>query len=188
MSIFKDYADDVSGYRFRYKVKETVKPSTWLRLHKWRKQRANRGWSDRDTWGLGDHLAKITAEMLQHLLDYGVCDWPEWFKLNVQEKGHGAYTSLEQVINDINQYLDFIETTWADGLDTKRDSVDEIFKKREDGMYEYIGCDYYEGQKKLSKADIKHRINKHHKEWEKRYAKAQKAMQWVGRNFAGLWD
>lgn len=188
MSIFKDYKEDVAGYRLRYKLKTTVSPTTWLRLHKWRKQRANRGWSDRDTWGAGDHIAQMTAEMLQHLHDRAYTDWPEWFKLNVKEEGKNAYTNLPQVIKDITAYLDFTETTWADGLDTRRDSVDEVFEKRADGLHEYKGPDWYDGDKKLSDAAIKHRINKWHKEWDKKYKKAQKAMQFFGRNFTGFWD
>lgn len=137
---------------------------------------------------MGDHLAQITAEMLHHLNTNGIADWPEWFKLNVKEKGKDAYTSLDQVIKDINQYIDFSKTSWADGLDTKRDSVDEIFEERSDGLHEYKGPDWYEGDKKLSEAAIKHRINKWHKAEMKSYKKATKAMQWVGRHFAGLWD
>jgi hypothetical protein len=126
--------------------------------------------------------------MLKHLNEKTYVDWPEWFKLNVKEEGKGAYTSLDQVIKDITEFLDFNETSWADGLDTKRDSVDEIFKKRDDQMYEYIGPDWYEGKKKLSDAAVKNRINKWHKEWDKKYKKAQKAMGFFARHFASFWD
>ncbi len=188
MSLLKDWIEDNEGYRFRRKVTYFFSPKVWFRLHKWRKQRADRGWSNRDTWNAGDHIAKMTAEMLQHLNDHTYVDWPEWFKLNVKEEGKDAYTSLAQVVKDITQYLDFAETSWADGLDTKRDSLDEIFKKREDGNYEYKGPDWYEGDKKLSEVAIKHRINKWHKAEMKSYKKAQKAMQFFGRHFSGFWD
>lgn len=188
MSLLKDYKEDISGYRLRYKVRETITPNTWLRLHKWRKQRANRGWSDRDTWGAGEHIAKMTAEMLQHLNDHAYTDWPEWFKMNVKEKGRGTYKSLPEVIKDITDFLDFNETSWADGLDTKRDSIDGIFDKRQDGNYEYKGPDWYEGDKKLSDAAVKRRINKWQKDWNLKYEKATKAMQFFGRHFASFWD
>lgn len=188
MSIIKDWREDNQGYRLRMKVTKLFSPREWFYLHKWRKQRANRGWSDRDTWNMGDHLIEITAAMLNHLNTNGIADWPEWFKLNVQEKGKNAYTSLDQVIKDITDYIDFEKTSWADGLDTKRDSIDETFKERQDGNYEYIGPDWYEGDKKLSEAAIKNRINNWQKEWDKEYKKATNAMQWVGRHIAGLWD
>lgn len=188
MGLIKDWAEDTEGYRFSYRVRSLFDLSLWLRLHKWRKQRANRGWSDRDTWGAGDHIAKMTAEMLQHLNDNTYVDWPEWFNLNVKEKGRGAYKNLQEVIDDINTYLQFTETGWSDGLDTRRDSVDEIVKKREDGNYEWVGPDWYDGEKKLTEKQITARIHKWHKEFDKKYKKAQKAMGFFARHFSGFWD
>jgi hypothetical protein len=188
MSILRDFNYTFGGYRYPHQIKEYLDLGNWRRVHKWRKQRLNRGWSDRDTWGAGEHIAQMTAEMLKHLNENTYVDWPEWFKLNVKEKGHGSYTSLEQVIKDITEFLDFNETSWADGLDTKRDSVDEIFEKRQDGNYEYKGPDWYEKGKKLSDAAVKHRINKWQKEWNLKYKKATKAMQFFGRHFASFWD
>jgi hypothetical protein len=186
MSIFKDWQEDTDGYRFRAKATHFVNPREWLRLHKWRKQRADRGWSDRDTWGAGNHIAKITAEILQHLNDHTYVDWPEWFKLNAKEKG--AYKNLQQVIDDINAYLDHEKTSWADGLETRREKIDEMFEKREDGNYEWIRPDWYEGEKKLTEAAIKNRINKWSKESNKKYEQAKKALSFFSRNFSGFWD
>lgn len=189
MGLIKDWAEDTEGYRFSYRVRSLFDLSLWLRLHKWRKQRANRGWSDSDAWGAGDHIAQVTAEMLQYLQDHSYCDWPEWFKLNVQEEGKNAYTNLQEVIDDINAYLEFEKTSWSDGLDTKRDKLDEVFKKSEDGeLYEYVGPDWYEGEKKLTEAAIGNRIRKWRNEEIKLYKKAQKAMVFFGRHFSGFWD
>jgi hypothetical protein len=188
MGLVRDWIEDTEGYRFGYRVRSFFSPSLWLRLHKWRKQRANRGWSDRDTWGAGDHIAQMTAEMLQYLQDHSYCDWPEWFKLNVREEGKGAYKNLQEVIDDINAYLEFQKTSWSDGLDTKRDRVDEVFEKREDGNYQYVGPDWYEGEKKLTQDAVRHRINKWRKEELKLYKKAQKAMGFFSRHFSGFWD
>ncbi len=188
MGIFKDFNETYGGRPFPYQIKEYFTPYNWRQIFKWRKQRLDRGWSDRDTWGAGDHIAKMTAEMLQHLNDHTYVDWPEWFKLNVKEEGKGAYKNLQSVINDINAYLDLEETSWSDGLTTKRDSVDEIFKKREDNMYEWIGPDWYDGEKKLSDAAVKQRIKAWHKKSNARYKKAQKAMGFFARHFSGFWD
>ena len=100
MSIFKDWQDDTKGCTASYKVRSFFNIKLWLNLAKWRRQRADRGWSDRDTWGAGEHIAEMTAQMLQHLNDNTYVDWPEWFKLNVQEKD--GYKSLQAVIDDIN--------------------------------------------------------------------------------------
>lgn len=188
MGLIKDWAEDTEGYRFSYRVRSLFDLSLWLRLHKWRKQRANRGWSDRDTWGAGDHIAQMTAEMLQHLNDKTYVDWPEWFNLNVKEKGRGAYKNLQEVIDDINAYLDHEKTSWSDGLDTKRDSVDEIVKKREDGNYQWVGPDWYDGDKKLTEAQVTQRIHKWSKQNNLKYKKAQKAMGFFARHFSGFWD
>lgn len=189
MGLIKDIIEDNEGYVFRARIKHTLSPREWMRHHKWRKQRADRGWSNRDTWGAGDHIARMTAEMLQHLNDHTYVDWPEWFKLNVKEEGKNAYTSLPQVVSDITSYLDFEETSWADGLTTKRDTLEEMFEKQEDGSRLYKSPDWYDEKgKKLSNPAVKQRINKWHKEEQKLYKKAQKAMMFFGRHFSSFWD
>ncbi len=188
MGLLKDWKEDNAGYRFQTQVTHFFDPREWLRLQKWRTQRANRGWSDRDTWGAGDHIARMTAEMLTRLRDKTYVDWEHWFEYNVKEEGKNVYKNLTEIIDDITAYLDFTETSWADGLTTRRDSVDEIFTPRSDGMYEYVGPDWYEGEKKLSEAAIKNRINKHFKQEQKLYKKAQKAMSFFARHFSSFWD
>lgn len=190
MSIFKDFAEDVSGYRYRKQAQELIDPRTWLHLHRWRRQRADRGWSDRDTWGAGEHIAKMTAEMLQQLNDHTYVDWPMWVKLNVKEEGKGAYKNLQSVIDDINKYLDHQETSWADGLTTVNDEIEKVFTKREDGNYGYHSPDWVDLQtgKKVTQAAITHRIHKWAAEDRNLYKKAQKAMGFFSRHFAGFWD
>lgn len=189
MSIFKDWKEDTDGYRLVYRVRNAFSPALWLRLHKWRKQRADRGWSDRDTWRAGDHIAQMTAEMLQHLNDNTYVDWPEWFKMNAKEKKSGSYNNLQSVIDDINTYLEYSTTSWADGLETIHDSLEEIFAKREDGMYAYKSPTWVdENGKSLTEKQITARIQKWAKEEGKLYKKATDAMQFFGRNFSGFWD
>lgn len=187
MSILSDFNETYGGRRFPYNVKEFLTPYNWRSVFRWRRQRLNRGWSDRDTWGAGEHIARVTAEMLQKLNDNKYVDWPQWFELNVKEECKGAYKDLQSVIDDINNYLEHSETGWSDGLTTKRDSIDEIFKPEKDGMYEWVGPDWYDGEKKLTDAAVTNRINKWHKENIKLYKKAQKAMGFFGRHFAGFW-
>ena len=187
MSIFKDFREDNEGYRLRSQITYLLSPNAWIRLHRSRKQRADRGWSNRDTWGAGEHIAKITAEILQHLNDNTYVDWPSWFKYNVQEKG--SYKSLQAVIDDINQYLVFTETSWADGLETVKDSVEEVFQKREDGNHYYKSPGWVDKNgKKVSDKQITARIKSHSEKEKKSYEKATNAMQFFGRNFASFWD
>lgn len=189
MSLIKDVFEDNKDYVFRARIKHMLSPAEWMRHHKWRKQRADRGWSDRDTWGAGDHIARMTAEMLGRLHNDTYVDWPEWFKLNVKEEGKNAYTSLPQVIDDITKYLKFTETSWADDLSTKNPSLEEIFEKQEDGNYLYKSPTWYDEKgKAVSDAAITNRINKWSKEEQKLYKKAQKAMMFFGRHFSSFWD
>lgn len=185
MSLIKDVIEDGKSYVFRARITHILSPSVWMRHHKWRKQRADRGWSDYDTWGAGEHIAKMTADMLQHLLENGHCSWPDWFELNVQEKGKDAYKNLESVIEDINNYLKYIETSWADGL-----YCDSGYLKRDDGgTYLAKQMWYDERTNKLqTEAAISRRINKWSKEDKRLYENAQKAMTFFGRHFAGFWD
>lgn len=55
-------------YRFlRWKVRS---PRDWYYSTKYFIQRGRRGWSDRDTWSLDDHLAEILPPMLRHLKEH----------------------------------------------------------------------------------------------------------------------
>ena len=188
MSLLKDFREDVSGYKIFYQLRSAVDVRLWLRLHKYRKQRANRGWSDRDAWGAGEHIAKVTAEMLQHLNDYSYCDWPEWFKNNTDNLG---YKNLQSVIDDINNYLEFQYTGWTDGLDVASYDVDDwIEKEPVNGLHVWKSAGWIniETGKKLTEKQVTARISKHHKQEQKLYAKATKAMEFFGRNFASFWD
>lgn len=175
MGIIKDFRSDHTGYTFKYRVKDALSPNVWFRLHKYRKQRADRGWSDRDMWGMGEHVAQITAEMLTSLRD-GNTDWEWWFKMN-GEQGKAAYKNIDDVINDINNYLEFSKTSWADDLT----SLDEKTGKFSISWVNEKG-------KKITEAEITNRINKHHKEETRLYKKAAKAMSFFGRHFWAFWD
>lgn len=175
MGIIKNFRSDHEGYTFKYKVKDALSPNVWFRLHQHRKQRADRGWSDRDMWGMGEYVAQITAEMLTALRD-GNTDWEWWFKMN-GEQGKAAYKNLDDVINDIKGYLEFRETSWADDLTSVKGKT---------GKFSISWVN--EKGKKITQAEITNRINKHHKEELKRYKKAAKAMSFFGRHFWGFWD
>jgi len=179
MSILQDFKRDNESYRLNRQVVYLLSPKVWVRLHKRRKQRADRGWSERDTWGAGEHIAKITAEILQHLNNNTYVDWPEWFKNNVQEKD--SYKSLQAVIDDINQYLALTETSWGDGLTC------DSYNLKEGGKLNMVWRDEKTG-KKVSDKQITARIKSHSEKEKKSYEKATNAMQFFGRNFASFWN
>lgn len=176
MGIIKDFKSEHTGYSFKYLVKETLSPNVWFRLRKHRKQRADRGWSDRDSWAMGEYVAQITSEMLTNLRDNGSTDWEWWFE-NYGEKGKGAYKSLDEVINDINGYLEHTRTSWTDDLTSVRGKT---------GKFSVSWVN--QKGKKITEAEITNRINKHHKEELRLYKKASKAMAFFGRHFWGFWD
>jgi len=191
MSIFKDWQEDTKEYRFTYKLRNLFSPALWLKLHKWRKQRADRGWSDRDTWAAGDYIARMTADILQHLNDNTHVDWPDWFKYNCQEKGKDAYKDLQSVIDDIIGYLDFEKNeSWSKGLDIASDDVADLFDKATDGSYSLAPDRWVDEvtRKPVTQQQITSRIKKYRDKEIKQYKKAQKAMQFFGRNFTGFWD
>lgn len=190
MSILRDWKEDNTGVVFGRKVLYFFSPKVWYGLHKSRTQRADRGWSDRDTWGAGEYIAQVTADMLQHLNDNTYVDWPEWFKLNVQEKGKSAYTDLQQVIDDINVYLEFSKTTWADGLDIEVYNSDKLFEKRKNGARKLSDSIWVDAttRKRLTERQIDARINMHHRVGKKLYADATKAMKFFGAHFASFCD
>ena len=172
MGILKDWKNDTDGYVFSAKVKYFFSPKTWLRLHRWRKQRADRGWSDRDLWGAGEHIAAMTANMLEEL-SKGHTDWDWWFK-NLKRKE--PYENLEDVIADIRNYLDYeSKTAWTDGLDHKGNWKDHEWIDKKTG-------------KTLTEKQVTNRIMKHANEGNRLYKKSAKAMEFFGRNFAGFWD
>lgn len=189
MGIVKDWKIDNEGYCFRYRVIHLISPKYWLKLHQYRKQRADRGWSDRDTWGAGDHIAKITAEMLQYLLDNSYGDWPEMFRTKFKEKDPNAYKDLQHVINDINAYLDYTKTEWNDGYDIIPKEIDNAFIHKDDKCI-YNSSDWINTTtgKILTEKEVTDLIKKQGKKEVELYKKAANAMQFFGRNFTSFWD
>jgi len=173
---------------FPYEFSHAINPKTWHSEAKYFIQRGRRGWSDRDTWGAGEHIAKMTAEMLQHLDDNGHTDWPEWFKLNIQEKG--SYKDLQSVVDDINNYLEFGKTGWSDKLDIDDRDVKDWAKKTKDGNYEFKSTRWIDKEtgKRLTNAEINSLIKEWQDEKSKLYKKATGAMIFFSKNFAGFWD
>jgi hypothetical protein len=178
MGIIKDWRDNNSSFRVSTKIYSLFSPKEWYELHKCRKQRANRGWSNRDAWEAGDYVAKIVADMLFYLKDNSYVDWEWWFD-NKYKKGKNNYKDLQSIIDDINNYLEFQKTSWADGLDADIDDV----KKFSDIKWSDVATG-----KKLTDKQVTARINKYAAQEAEVYKKASRAMKFFGENFSDFWD
>jgi len=180
MGLLKDfYTWELAGKLKRRWFKEIINPFNWQRNIKYRHQRLERGWSDRDTWDGGSYILSVTSGVLKKLGDdKSHIDWREYFKHNYPK--NCGYKNLNQVAKDIDRYLEFDEYAWGDslGFDIKHGS-----KELPNGNLEMISLNTPKEEIAIRKA-----IDKSHKEWERRYKKAQKAMKFVTQNFPSLWD
>lgn len=163
------------GYRFRYGLLELLKPSNWLEQRKYRIQRLQRGWADRDTWGGGEYILGVTSGILRKLDDEkNPIDWDQYFETNFQKIN--GYKNLTEVADDIDQFLAFIETDWADslGFELPPGHVDD------DGFWR-------SGTTPQQDKKIRAAIKKHSVAGKKSAAKATKAMKFVADNHLSLW-
>jgi hypothetical protein len=61
---------DAAWTALRRGVRWLTVPRPWHRL-RWRWQRSQRGWADRDVWSLDDYLAGLIGEAVEQLRRYG---------------------------------------------------------------------------------------------------------------------
>lgn len=116
MGLLKQRINDSKHYRFPYNAKEFFSPRDWFRQIKHNRQRKDRGWSDRDTWGGGEYIMTVTVGVLHFLEnEQNVLDWDEYFASNYVE--NYGYTSLSEVADDIDNYLYFQENSHSEEYD-----------------------------------------------------------------------
>jgi len=115
MSYIKDFREQNLHVRKLYWFQELVNPMNYIRTARYRHQRAERGWSDRDTWGGGEHLAEVAAGILDYLDNVqNVVDWDAYFKNNYEE--NYGYASLTEVAQDITNYLAWEEESFSEPI------------------------------------------------------------------------
>lgn len=175
MSKLKSITQD---YAFPYNIREALSMRNWRGEFKHAKQRKERGWSDRDCWNAYHHLGNVTAGMLRNLDGVqNVLDWDEYFASNY--KTVGDYKNLGEVAQDIENYVNFDETGWADNLGFE---LKHSFKRVEGGKTEFVS----ENTKK-EQALIRKAIKEHRKQEIALAKKAEKAFIFVGKNLRALW-
>lgn len=178
MGIIKDWRENNQYYRTSYKIRRLFSIKEWLELHKWRKQRADRGWSDKDTWSMDEHILRVSSEMIRKLAEekHGVwdVDWESYFKNN--EFVTYGYGSFDEVADDIDEYLKYQTALWTDYIDFELPSghVDD------DGFYVSNATERQEF--KMKKA-----MEKHNRESIRLHEKSAKAMRFIAANHGSLW-
>ena len=111
MSLLKDFKEQNLHVLKRYWLREILNPFNWARAIKWRYQRAERGWADRDTWGGGEHIATVSAGILRELgKEKNIVDWDWYFRTNEWETD--GYKTLNEVARDIENWLDWEEMSF----------------------------------------------------------------------------
>lgn len=137
MSILKDFHQQHLHVRKTYWPREIFNLSNWARTLKWRRQRMERGWSDRDTWAGGEHIVEVTAGILRYL-ETTIIDWPAYFEMNYED--NYGYTSLSEVAQDLDNYIYFEERQYEDAIykefdmETRWAIQIQLYSQAEDAM------------------------------------------------------
>lgn len=116
----------MGGRVLRYALLELFKPKRWIREFQYRSQRINRGWSDRDAWNGGEHIAEVAAGILRELGDEkNIVDWDWYFRNNEWETL--GYKDLNEVAQDIENWLYWQEHEFDDEIYQRFDDFDTRF-------------------------------------------------------------
>lgn len=135
MGLFRDFKNYNLYSNKKSWPKEIFNPANWRRAIQWRHQRAERGWSDRDTWGGGEHIASVAHGILIYLDNVqNVLDWDEYFKVNY-DVSYG-YTSLREVAQDIDNYLAWEELSFSEPILSQFKDDNETRWAIENQLYE----------------------------------------------------
>lgn len=118
MGLLKDFYQHNLTIRKLYWPREILNLANWGRIIKWRRQRMERGWSDRDTWGGGEYIASVAYGILmylqyeQHMVDVNSDD--DVWKFNFPDDY--GYKSLGEVAQDIDNYIYWQENQYSEPL------------------------------------------------------------------------
>lgn len=116
MGYWKDFYQQNMMIRKLYWPREFFNPANHYRTAKYRWQRAERGWSERDTWFGGEHIAEVALGIIkyldevQHMVDFS----PETWEFNFPEDY--GYKSIGEVAQDIDNYIYWQEHQYSEPL------------------------------------------------------------------------
>lgn len=98
--------------RFPYNLWELLSVKNWWYEFKYDRQRKQRGWSDKDTWAGGEHIASVCSGILEYLQsEKTIVDWEAYFEMNFED--NYGYSSLNEVAKDIDNYLAWQEESFS---------------------------------------------------------------------------
>jgi hypothetical protein len=66
--------DSAHGYLFGWNglIRVRLNPRNILNHHVWNRQRAKRGWADRDVWSMDSYISRVLGEMCAYLAEHNV--------------------------------------------------------------------------------------------------------------------
>ena len=110
---------------------------------KWKWQRAQRGWSDQDSWGIYAYLGGIIPEMVRHMRSYTgghpgrLKNMKQWYKIlddmaygfEQQAKWDADYVSMVGWKKNGKEYYDFKDKEWCKAYEKKQKEVTKAFDK-----------------------------------------------------------
>lgn len=119
MGYIKDFYQFNLTIRKRYWLRELLRPRNYQDVFRFRRQRANRGYANRDAWGGGQYIAEVAAGILYILGDENnIVDWDKYFKMNYEN--NWGYKNLNEVADDLQLYVEWDIIQWRDEFDTIR--------------------------------------------------------------------
>jgi hypothetical protein len=130
----------------------------WKQTHH-RRQRMQRGWSERDAWNANDYLARMTAEMVMHIRDHGMgfqpmtadgeicpydegepgwdpgCDTPERWQAMLTEMAEGFLLAADEDQDPV----DFHDPAYAEKMAAREVRIQrayELYAKWHGGLWD----------------------------------------------------
>jgi len=186
----KELAEEIEGMSLRYKVQTLLRPKTWSRIHKFRRQRISRGYSDKDMWHSGDHLTTLISESLKWHETQGMSDFQEMFKMWVEDGTNFGYKNLKQVYTDIDNYLAFDRGDWSTGLAGQIVNLEDAYISDGETDTSRITVEWRDEKtgKKLTEARVKKLMDEHHEKVEKLHDKSVNALTFWAHHARQFWD
>ena len=122
-------------YNFKNPLNWWRLPRYWFKSLKYAYQRATKGYSDWDMWGLHDFYLRLVSNSLNEFADkrYGSPDedHDKWTAL-YKEIASKFYSALEE--------NEFYKNEYADAFFNSAEQLDFKFEKLENGHYKLVAC------------------------------------------------
>jgi len=185
----KELSEEITGMSLRYKLQTVLRPKTWSRIRKFRRQRLARGYSDKDMWNSGTHLMTLISESLKWHDSRGVSDFDYMFKMWVDEGSNFGYKNLKQVYTDIDNYLAIDRSDWSTGLAGQIVHLEDAYIADGDDTSK-VTVEWHDDKtgKKITDARVRKLMDEHLTKVEKLHDKAVNALTFWAHHARQFWD